>query len=119
MKTPKEKLIVSLENRGWRLENIYIADLEWWADEIWEMRSVWSPEGVPAYITFLVDPQYEEIRRKGQAVWGVGSSGKYPASLAQAQSNGVISLNEISKNRERQFIENVDSFRSGAIDDMG
>ena len=119
MKTPKEKLASSLEKLGWKLEQLHIDDLEWWADEIWEMRSVWSPEGVPAYISFLVDPQHEGLRKKGQAVWGVGNSSEYPVTLQQAQSNGVISLNEISKNRESNFMQTIESLRSGAINDIG
>ncbi|MBV0934738.1 hypothetical protein [Marinobacterium weihaiense] len=119
MKTPKEKLADDLGANGWYLEVEIVEDLDWWADEIWEMRSTWSPEGVPAYITFLVDPQHQGARKKGQAVWGVGNSPKLPATLEEAQCNGVVSLNDIFKNKAEEFMHSFETLRSGAINDIG
>jgi len=119
MKTPKEKLATILSEQGWRLEEIQDDNLEWWVDEIWEMRSIWSPEGIPAYISFLVDPQHEGSRAKGQSVWGAGCTGQYPASVEEAQSNGNVSLIEISKNKAGEFMQNIESLRSGAVNDIG
>jgi hypothetical protein len=112
MKTPKQKLTDQLEVNGWDLENIHESDLEWWADEIWVLKSQWSPEGVSSFITFLVDPQHSGVRIKGQAVWGVGSSSKFPTSRTEAEANGVISMNEISKAAVEEFLEKIAETRS-------
>ena len=120
MKTPKQKLADYLEVEGWEIEKVHEYDLEWWSDEIWELKSRWSPEGVPAYITFLVDPQCDDKnRKKGQEVWGVGNSCSYPTSREGAEENGTISLNSISKNDIEEFLSRLELLRSGAINDTG
>jgi hypothetical protein len=119
MKNSIEKLESYLEKNGWQIEGIENDDLEWWADEIWEMRSIWSPEGVPVYITFLVDPQHEGNRNKGQSVWGIGNSSNYPISRVEAESNGTVSMNDIFKNNVNDFFQRIESLRSGAINDIG
>ena len=112
MKTPKEKLADHLEVSGWNLEKIHEADLEWWADEIWELKSRWSPEGVSSFITFLVDPQHAGLRRKGQAVWAAGSCAHFPTSRFEAEANGAMSLNAIAKAGIEEFLEKVSETRS-------
>jgi hypothetical protein len=112
MKTPKQKLADHLEVNGWDLEKIRESDLEWWADEVWELNSRWSPEGVSSFITFLVHPQHMGERRKGQAVWGAGSSSKFPTSRFEAETNGTISLNEISKGDIESFLDKIADTRS-------
>ena len=120
MKTPKERLSDCLEAKGWEIERIHEQDLEWWADEIWELKSRWSPEGVPAFVTFLVDPQCDnKDRKKGQEVWGVGNSGKYPISRMEAEENGALSLNAFAKNDSEEFLGMLELLRSGAINDIG
>ena len=86
-----EALASSLERSGWERTLLHAEDLEWWADEIWEVRSRWSPFGTVAFVTLLVDPQWEGPRRKGQGVWGVGCSTAFPASRIEAQSGGTLS----------------------------
>jgi hypothetical protein len=39
METPAQRLADGLEMDGWNLETIHTGDLEWWADEIWELKS--------------------------------------------------------------------------------
>ncbi|WP_299773308.1 hypothetical protein [uncultured Pseudoteredinibacter sp.] len=119
MKTPREKLESCIVENGWRIENVQYDGLDWWVDEIWELRSIWSPEGVSAYLSLLVDPLHEGARRKGQGVWAVGCSGESPASLEKACSNGTVTLNEISKGNAIEVIDNIESLRSGAINDIG
>ena len=59
-----------LECDGLDIDLIKIDDLEWWADEVWKLKSTWSPEGVVVYLTFLVDPQHEGNRKK-ERLYGV------------------------------------------------
>ena len=119
MKTPKQKLAEHLEANGWNLGKIHEADLEWWADEIWALKSRWSPEGAPSFITFLVDPHHEGVRKRGQSVWGVGSSNNFPSSRFEAEANGTISLNAISKNEIEEFLDKVSETRSVGKNEVG
>src|SRR5688500_8391653 len=56
------ELLNQLPKFGWSVERIEDADtewpaLEWWQDEVWILKSVWSPQDSRVYLTFLVDPQ--------------------------------------------------------------
>jgi hypothetical protein len=53
MKTMNAKLADYLEVDGWDLVCKHTHDLEWWADEIWQLKSRWSPVGAEALVTFL------------------------------------------------------------------
>jgi len=79
-----------LNRFGWELAQIRVEELEWWADEIWELRSVWSPVGACAFVTLLVDPMWEGQRRKGQGVWAAGHSLVDPRSRSEAESGGTL-----------------------------
>ncbi len=53
-------------------------DTEWWADEVWVLKSDWSPVGAKAYLTFLVDPQHTPPRKPGENVWAMRISKEFP-----------------------------------------
>ena len=58
MTTQQQGLLDALTEAGWELaasEQLH----EWWADDVWRMRSVWSPQGREFYLTFLVDPMLD------------------------------------------------------------
>lgn len=89
MKKLKAELADQLHANGWDvLEQVH--DLEWWADEIWELKSRWSPAGAFGYITFLVDPMWEGERRPGQGVSAVGCSAEYPKNRVAARGEGEL-----------------------------
>ena len=110
-----QQIQTSFEERGWELASASAEDLDWWADEIWEFRSRWSPEGVPVFVTFLVDPQWEGDRVRRQGVWAVGSSASLPTNPAQAQENAVLRLKALGQ-EVGAFLDRVELLRSGAID---
>ena len=112
MKTIQTKIADFLETDRWEIEKIQNEDLEWWADEIWKLRSIWSPQGSKAHITFLVDPQCDiSKRKKGIEIWGVGNSKDYPASREHAESNGTIPLRSVNKNGLEKFSNMLDQLR--------
>ena len=86
------------------LDNLSV---EWWADEIWELKSHWSPNKLVGYITALVDPMHDGNRKKGQAVWAYGLSKNYPQSIHDAQKLGVVSNGKSFKNDVDDFIDCV------------
>jgi len=100
-----ETLTSSLERSGWERAQVHADTLEWWADEIWEVKSRWSPSGAVAFVTLLVDPQWEGPRRKGQGVWGVGWSAAFPTSRIEAESGGTL--------RTRASVDEIVAFVGG------
>jgi hypothetical protein len=57
---------------------------DWWLDELWILESSWSPVGLRAYISVLVDPQGPVERRKGEGVWAVAVTARRPAGRLDA-----------------------------------
>jgi len=109
LKTFRAHLTNYLRSHGWEVFE-HASDLEWWADELWELKSSWSPQGASGYITFLVDPMWEGHRRKGQAVWAVGCSADYPKNRVHAHDAGMVRLNVWRKEIE-VFLKAVNGFR--------
>jgi hypothetical protein len=110
MKTVRVKLADYLEVNGWDLVREHTQDLEWWADEIWELKSRWSPTEALAFVTFLVDPMCAQNRRRGEGVWAVGCSPCFPRNKQEAASGDTLSL-KASKEEIEEFVEVVDSLR--------
>ena len=79
MRAERANIESQLAKRGWVIVEVEDQALEWWADEIWRLESVWSPVGACAYLTFLVDPQSAtRERKKGQGIWAVKASAVKP-----------------------------------------
>lgn len=90
MKPIRTALCDHLEVNGWDVVRVKHNDLDWWADEIWELASRWTPQGTPAFLTFLVDPQWEGPRPKSSAVWAIGACTRAPTDRHEAQAAGLI-----------------------------
>ena len=48
----------ALTDTGWSIELVDIPSDIWWAKEIWELTSEWSPKGMKVYLSFLIDPLF-------------------------------------------------------------
>jgi hypothetical protein len=105
-----ESLSGLFERSGWERAQIHVEDLGWWADEIWELRSVWSPVGARAFIAFLVDPMWDGVRLKGQGVWAAGHSLVFPRSRTEAESGGTLRV-RASANEMGAFIDAINASR--------
>ena len=111
MQAQKTELLTQLPEHGWRVANAE-ENLEWWADEMWLLESEWSPVGRQVYVTFLVDPQFEGSRTKGEAVWAVMASPAKPMSRLQVEGEFTLSLGQGWKDRLPAFFEHLAALRS-------
>jgi len=93
LETQKAELLNRLDAQGWRVASVE-DELEWWADEMWRVESVRSPAGVEAYVTFLVDPQTSNPRRrkKGEGVWAVMVSPGRPRDWLGVERSYTLGL---------------------------
>ncbi len=103
-------LFEQLPEHGWRVTGVE-EELEWWADEMWLLESVWSPIGCRAYATFLVDPQFEGVRKKGEAVWAVMASPGRPEGWLRVEGEFTLSLGQGWKERLPAFFEHLSALR--------
>jgi len=105
-----ENLASSLERSGWERAQVHVEDLEWWADEIWEVASRWSPVGARVFVTLLVDPMWEGARRKGQGVWAAGCSTAFPTSREAAEAGGTLRT-RASDEEIAAFVDDINASR--------
>ena len=110
MQTQRAELLALLPDHGWRLARIE-ENLEWWADEKWLLESAWSPVGSRVYVTFLVDPQFEGNRKKGEGVWAVMASPFKPASSFQGEHEYTFSLGQGWRDHVPAFFAFIAIFR--------
>ena len=98
----KKRLGTDLIRRGWRVES-QDAAVSWWADGVWRLVSRIRPQGVQAWLVFLVDPQAPINRRAGEFVWAVGVAPEEPRSRAS-----VLFTHSLGRHWERGLPELYD-----------
>jgi hypothetical protein len=106
----RTEILAAVLARGWRLASTIEGD--WWADETLVLESEWSPVGLQLVLTFLVDPQHDLTRRKGEGVWAVVASTEPLTDRTSAGSRPLLSLGSGWKARLAGFIRELDALRS-------
>lgn len=119
MITQRKKLIELLPQYGWEMMNVedYLrgwTDPDWIIDELWELKSIWTPQGLKVWITFLVDPQAPCLieRKKGQSVWAVKASLQKPSDSRLRDSEIYLSLNAGWEKRLPEFFSRLSGLRN-------
>jgi hypothetical protein len=64
---PSAPIRLAIENGGWRVAAVEEPNV-WWCRERWHLRSMWAPQDREAFLSFLVDPEYEPNHPKVFAV---------------------------------------------------
>jgi len=111
MQAQREELLNQLTVHGWRIA-CQEEELEWWADEMWRIESLWSPVGSLAYVTFLVDPQSHHERKGGEDVWAVIASITRPVNRLNVEGEFTMSLGRGWKQELPAFFEHLAFLRS-------
>ncbi|MBO0725788.1 MAG: hypothetical protein J2P52_09330 [Blastocatellia bacterium] len=119
MITQRNKLIELLTQYGWEVINVedhlrgWTAP-DWFIDELWEVKSIWTPKGLKVWITFLVDPQAPNLieRKKGQGVWAVKASLQKPSDSRIGDSEIYLSLNACWDKRLPEFFSRLSDLRN-------
>lgn len=100
-----------IADAGWRI--VRKTEMpHWWADEIWQLESIWSPVGVESWITFLVDPENDDnARKKGQHVWAAAVSIQSPTSRITNEFKFVMSLKSGWRKDLEKFVSSSNHIR--------
>lgn len=117
MQTQRTELLNDLQEYGWRVSYIE-ENLEWWADEMWLLESIWSPAGNQAYVTFMVDPMAAPSRKKGEAVWAVTASLTKLTRPFSGEIEFTLSLGQGWKERLPNFFEHLSVLRDRSNTEM-
>ena len=100
-------LVRKLADRGWEVTQHDRDDVEWWADEIWTVESVWAPQGFTVFVTWLIDPM------DNVTVWGVGASIERPTGRLEASAAACMSINRWPRDVP-DFLTALDALRDAA-----
>jgi hypothetical protein len=96
----------TLCSHGWAVAEVEQPfENEWWAAEIWRIESKWAPQGVHAYLTFLVDPQ----GGPGD-VWAVCASPERPSGRP-TNSGLTMRLTNVWQQELPVFVNGLSQFR--------
>ena len=88
MVAQRRELRMRLEHDGWKVVEDEPGD-EWWVDERWKVESTWRPLGLHVWISFLVDPQHDGPRNRGEHVWAVGVTSTRPQDRHEVELTAV------------------------------
>jgi len=82
-----------LETSGWSINQVNLASDCWWAKEIWELKSLWTPRDKTIYLSLLIDPMatFDKNKPPDSSVWAIGLASAIPKSHLDA-SAGSISI---------------------------
>lgn len=118
MITQRTELLKQLPLNGWQVLSVEDSSLEWWADEIWLIESLWSPKGLSLYLTFLVNPMADSQRAKGQEVWAVGTSIGRPHDRFSAEGKPLLSLGHGWRSQLAEFFVGISELRNNEVKDV-
>lgn len=116
MVTQRYAIVAAMKERGWHLVEVDDAPSEGWADERLAFESRWTPVGAKIFLTFLVDPQRDAPRAKGESVWAVVASAR-PLEQNPSSADGTwLALGQGWQERLGEFIQGLDAVRLGEAD---
>jgi hypothetical protein len=96
----------ALSRHGWSVTDVEQPfEDEWWSAEIWRIESEWSPQGVRAYLTFLVDPM-----GSGDDVWAVCASKDRPTQRT-INCERAMRLRNVWQQELPKFVDDLSQFR--------
>lgn len=107
----KYQIEQELLNRDWEIAEIG-SNEEWWDDEHWKVNLRFD-SNISFFLCFIVDPQFEKPRTKGQGVIEILASTEFPNNWNDnSNSIGSISMTKRKFNLKlREFIESLESFK--------
>ena len=89
METQQRDLEARLAADGWRI-TARERGAHWWLGELWCLQSDWHPLGLTAWVSFLVDPSHDGVRRSGEHVWAVAITATRPDERENAAPTELI-----------------------------
>ena len=120
MTVGKDKIREVLAGSGWEVAEAR-KFAEHWVDEIWLIRSTWSPEDFEVYLTFEIDGQAPP--RDTSSVWAINASLAKPidwsadrkGDIDQQVSTEANSIHlPIAKEKHLEsFVQGLDDLRNG------
>jgi hypothetical protein len=113
VQTYKAHLQHLLSEHGWEVVEVIDSD-DWWAHEFWRIQSRRNLWGYELVLTFLIDPQWDAPRNKGQGIWAIAASDAIPPDRATAEQ-GIAELCMVKGHFNEKlvaFVDSLDAYRN-------
>ncbi len=107
MEAQRDEMLESVEKDGWKAIELDNYDFHKWSMETWLLESVWSPIGVTAYVSFLIDPQSDF---QNPYAWAIEVSDEKPV-YGKKNNCFKVSLKQW-KNERNNFLKFLSEIRS-------
>ena len=98
---------------GWKATELDNYDFRRWSMETWLLESAWSPIGLTAYVSFMIDPQSDF---QNPYAWAIEISEEKPV-YGKERNRFTVSLKQW-KNERKDFIEFLSEIRSRQEQDI-
>lgn len=86
MEFQKQTILEKITEIGWKVTELEKYKLDWWANEMWLLESVWTPIGKTAFVTFLLEP--ENMRY----IWSILATEEKPVNWCGNPKSFSLSL---------------------------
>lgn len=107
METQRDEMIELVEKNGWKTTQLDNYDFQKWSMETWLLESIWSPVGVTAYFSLMIDP-FSDFQKPYP--WAIEVRKEKPVYGANCE-NLTISLKQW-KNEKDDFVKFLAKRRS-------
>lgn len=109
----KYQIEQELNKKNWEIVLIDTSE-EWWDDEHWKVQFKFDPN-ICFYICFIVDPQFDVQRKKGQGIYEVKASTEFPKKWYD-DSSEFASISMTKRKFEiklKEFVDDLEKYKRG------
>lgn len=109
----KYQIEQELIRHNWKIIEVG-SNEDWWDDEHWKIQLRFD-SNISFYLCFIVDPQFDQTRKKGQGIYEIMASTKFPKNW----NNTDNQINSIDMTKRKfniklaEFLEDLNNFKKG------
>ncbi len=107
MEAQRNEMLKLVEKNGWKALELDNNDFYKWSLETWLLESIWSPIGITAYVSFLIDPQSDF---QNPIAWAIELSDEKPV-YGKERKSFEASLKQW-KNQKNDFLKFLSEIRN-------
>lgn len=107
----KYQIEQELIKHKWEITLIDISG-EWWDDENWKVSFKYDAQ-IFFYLCFIVDPQFDNPRKKGQGIYEIKAASKFPTNWNDDSNriSGICMTKRKFESKLNIFIEDLENYK--------
>ena len=107
----KHQIEQELDKENWEIVLID-ESREWWDDEHWKVQFKFDQK-IFFYLCFIVNPQFEGQRKKGQGIYEIKASTEFPENWNDDSSKfaSISMTKRMFEIKLKEFVENLEKYK--------